>query len=378
MTTVLLAEDNLTLLENIALELEFRGYQVLQASDGRGALDILRTGIQLPDIIISDIAMPDIDGFQFLEHLRSEPAWNGIPFLFLTAFNSPNSVRISKELGADDYIVKPFQADDLVLAMESKLKRLRAFQAKAEQHLDESRKTLLRMIAHELRTPLTAIYGGSEMLAECLEQVPDETVHRMLALIRNGANRLNHFTRKALVLIEVDSGNLEKTFHQSRRKHDIHEIVNMALNVVHAEMRESKRQVTINYTPAPQSLYVYGVEAYLTMAVDELLRNAVAFTPDNHAVDVMVNNGDAAVTVTIVDDGPGISEDELPHIWDRFMQIDREYYEQQGAGLGLSVVRDVVRIHGGDCVIANEPKRGARVTLSFPKQQEEEFDTSMY
>ncbi len=96
MTTVLLAEDNLTLLENIALELEFRGYQVLQATNGRGALDILRTSEQLPDIIVSDIAMPDVDGFQLLEYLRSEPAWNGIPFLFLTAFNSPNSIRISK------------------------------------------------------------------------------------------------------------------------------------------------------------------------------------------------------------------------------------------------------------------------------------------
>lgn len=371
MTTVLLAEDNLTLLENIALELEFRGYQVLQASDGRGALDILRTTSQLPDIIISDIAMPDVDGFQLLENLRNEPSWNCIPFLFLTAFNSPNSIRISKELGADDYIVKPFQADDLVLAMESKLKRVKAFQTQAEQHLDESRKVLLRMIAHELRTPLTAIYGGSEMLAETLTQVPDETVHRMLDLIRNGANRLNRFTRKALVLMEVDSGNLKKSFAQSRRVQDIHEIITAALFIIQAEMRENERRVTLQYTPADQPLYVYGIEEYLTMVIDELLRNAVAFTPDHGTVHVMVANNDSMVTVTVIDEGPGIAEDELPHVWDRFMQINRDFYEQQGAGLGLSVVRDVIRIHGGDCTIANNPHRGMSVTLSLPKGEDE-------
>ncbi len=124
MTTILLAEDNQTLLEDTTFALEMRGYTVIQAIDGQAALDILQAR-PLPDIIVSDIAMPDVDGFKLLEQLRSDPPLTAIPFIFLTAFNSPNSLRIGKELGADDYIVKPFQIDDLILSIESKLKRIK-------------------------------------------------------------------------------------------------------------------------------------------------------------------------------------------------------------------------------------------------------------
>lgn len=137
MTRILLVEDNLTLLQDIAFELEMRGYEVVQAPDGQAALNALRGGAA-PDIIVSDIAMPDVDGFKLLEFIRSEQDWNAIPFIFLTAFNSPNSVRIGKELGADDYIVKPFQADDLVLVMESRLKRIRELQTRPRRSLGEA------------------------------------------------------------------------------------------------------------------------------------------------------------------------------------------------------------------------------------------------
>jgi two-component system, sensor histidine kinase and response regulator len=133
MTKVLIAEDNPAVLETIAFELEMRGYEVLPTQDGQHALDVLNLSSPLPDIIVSDIAMPDIDGFRLLELVRANPNWTTIPVLFLTAFNSPNSIRISKELGVDDYIVKPFQADDLVIAIENKLQRIQAFRQAAEK-----------------------------------------------------------------------------------------------------------------------------------------------------------------------------------------------------------------------------------------------------
>jgi DNA-binding response OmpR family regulator len=134
MTRVLIVEDNPAVLETIAFELEMRGYEVLPTSDGQHALDVLNLSNPLPDIIVSDIAMPDVDGFRLLELIRADPHWNVIPVLFLTAFNSPNSIRISKELGVDDYIVKPFQADDLVIAIENKLQRIQAFRQAATKN----------------------------------------------------------------------------------------------------------------------------------------------------------------------------------------------------------------------------------------------------
>lgn len=369
MTKVLLAEDNLTLLENIALELELRGYEVVQAVDGRCALDVLRTATNLPDIIVSDIAMPDMDGFKLLEHLRGDPAWNGIPFLFLTAFNSPNSMRIGKELGADDYIVKPFQADDLVLAMESKLKRVKAFQAQADRNLDDTRQTLLHMISHELRTPLTAIYGGSAVLADTLADLPDETARRMVELIQGGANRLNRFTGKALALLEIESGNLQKLYARSQQAHDIGEIIKSAVGVINDEIAADERSVTISLALMPQPVYVNGIFEYLVMMVEEPLRNAVAFSPDGATVEVVLSADESQVTVTTQDYGSGIPEADLPRVWDRFVQINRDHYEQQGAGIGLAIVRESARIHGGDCTIASELGKHTQVTLSLPRAQ---------
>jgi two-component system, sensor histidine kinase and response regulator len=125
MTRVLLVDDNATLLVGMTRELQLRGYTVSQAADGRcmmAALEANELGGQLPHIIISDITLPDMDATKIMESLKLNPAWQDIPHLFLTAFNSPNCVRPCEWLGVGDYIVKPFKMDDLVLAIESKLK----------------------------------------------------------------------------------------------------------------------------------------------------------------------------------------------------------------------------------------------------------------
>jgi two-component system, sensor histidine kinase and response regulator len=374
MTKVLIAEDNLTLLEDIVLELELRGYEVIPATDGQSALDILRTMSQPPDIIVSDIAMPNIDGYKLLEHLRSDPSWNGIPFLFLTAFDSQNSIRISKELGVDDYIVKPFQAEDLVLAMENKLKRIASFQKQAERSVDTARQTLLHMISHELRTPLTAIYGGSAILEEVLSGMPDQSIRDIVNLIQNGANRLNRFTEKALSLLQIDSGYLEKTLKQSRQINNIYEIVQVAINRINDEIAINEQHVNIILQGDTEPLYVNGAIEYLFMMIEEPLRNAAAFSSDGGTVEVTIRHDDAHVIVIIEDHGPGIPEDDIPLVWDRFIQIDRDQYEQQGAGLGLSIVRESARIHGGDCTIESKLGMWTRITLELPLVQGEEDD----
>ncbi|MBZ0294395.1 MAG: hybrid sensor histidine kinase/response regulator [Anaerolineae bacterium] len=367
MTKVLLAEDHLTLLSDIALELSLRGYEVVQATNGQVALQILQTSAQLPDIIVSDIAMPDMDGFELLEHLRGSPTWNAIPFLFLTAFDSPNSVRISKELGADDYIVKPFQADDLVLAMESKLKRIKAFQERAEQSLDETRQSLLHMISHELRSPLTTIYGGAEMLTDLLTDMPDETVLTLVNLIKNGADRMNRFSNKALALIQIDSGHAKKFYQETQRQYDIHKIAQTALDQIQSEMMVDDRNVELVYHPHGEAIYVQGVFAYLLTMIEEPLRNAVAFSKDGQIVELDIQiDDDRQAIITIQDHGLGISEAALPGVWDRFAQVDREQYEQQGAGLGLALVQESVHLHGGKCTIESRANTGTTVILSLP------------
>ncbi|MDZ4670406.1 MAG: ATP-binding protein [Phototrophicales bacterium] len=368
MTKVLIVEDNLTLLEDISLELDLRGYDVVQATDGKVALNILEKMSPLPDIIVSDIAMPDMDGFKFLETIRGDTALNDIPFLFLTASNSPNSLRISKELGADDFIAKPFQSDDLVLAIENKIKRIKAFQKKAESNLNESKRQLMQMISHELRSPLTVIYGGTNILTKLLAGTPDETVEKMIGLVQNGANRLNSLTKKIVALLEIDSGGLQTRFDKSREPFNMNELVESRIAKLKPSIIHERHALTIIFNPNPESVHVDGVLNYLELMIDELVDNAINFTPKDGTITVSVSQqDDKFVTLIIEDTGVGIPKADMLRLWERFVQINRDNQEQQGSGIGLSIVRDCARIHGGDCTLISELGKGTTVTLILPK-----------
>ena len=368
MTKVLIVEDNLTLLEDIALELDLRGYEVVQASDGKMALTILQNMTPLPDIIVSDIAMPDMDGFKFLETVRNDVKLSDIPFLFLTAFSSPNSLRISKELGADDFIVKPFQPDDLVLAMENKINRIKAFQKKAESNLNESKRRLMQMISHELRSPLTVIYGGTNILTKLLAGTPDETVQKMIGLVQNGANRLNSLTKKIVALLEIDSGGLQSRFDQYRESYNMNELVEARITKLNPAMIAERHALTITFIPSTEPMRVNGIMNYLELMIDELIENAVTFTPKGGTITISFGQqDDNFVNLIIEDTGVGIPKADLPRVWDRFVQINRDNQEQQGSGIGLSIVRDCARVHGGDCTLISEVGIGTQVTLTLPK-----------
>jgi CheY-like chemotaxis protein len=122
--TILVVEDNPDLLFNIELILKSNQYQPITAKNGRAALKILSSIEQLPDIIISDIMMPELDGYEFFKEVVSDPRWNSIPFIFLTAKSTQQDIRLGKLLGADDYITKPFDEKDLLAVISGKLARI--------------------------------------------------------------------------------------------------------------------------------------------------------------------------------------------------------------------------------------------------------------
>jgi signal transduction histidine kinase len=204
------------------------------------------------------------------------------------------------------------------------------------------------------------------MLSDCLEDAPDETVHRLIGLVQRSADRLNRFTNKALALLQIDSGHMKKMMQQPQQTHNICEVVDTAVSTIKHEVDLDGRKVKIKITGNHNPAYVDGHFDYLLMMIEELLRNAVVFSPDNSTVSIAILTYAEQVSVAIQDRGPGIAEEELPLVWNRFTQINRDHYEQPGIGIGLSIVRDSARIHGGDCVIESEKGKGTLVTLNLP------------
>ena len=334
-TKVMIVEDNRILLENIAFELEMRGYDVMQAVDGQAALDLLKsTGTAAPDIIVSDIAMPNMDGYALLEQVRQDDMWTNIPFLFLTAFDSRSAVRIGNELGADDYITKPFQPDDLVAAMENKLSRIAHFRRVAAEQVNDARQEFLQMVSHELRTPLSIIFGGSEMLAECLADIPEESTIRMLNLVQSGVQRMNRLVNNVLYLLAIDSGYLDRLIDKMSEDYDTIDIVAAASENMANEARYQIKNLVLETIQPEQPAYVRGIQDYLVLMVGEILHNAFHFSPPGGKITVETRCEAGEVQIRVRDEGPGIPADRLPDVWERFVQIEREISRAAGGRSG--------------------------------------------
>lgn len=360
MTCVLIVEDNLTLLENIAFELGMRNYTVLQAVNGTEALDTLRTVETLPDIIVSDIAMPDMDGYQLLEAVRANQDWEMIPFIFLTAFDSPNAQRIGKDLGVDDYLVKPFDPDDLIVAMQNKIRRTQQIRVNAARELDKTRRDLLTMISHELRTPLTAIYGSSELLSTSLASVSDNMTQELLTLMQSGVRRMNRLVNRILYMVQLESGYLVSRIKEQDEIIDLNEAVRQVLE--HYE-QEATVPVRIQFTPYAQALNLLSSDEYIALIVDEVVDNAVRFSPPNQTILIKTERGeDERAYLHVIDQGNGINPDLLDEL---------QVYVRDGApppshiGLGYQLVRGLTNLLGATVSIEHGEYNGTHVTISF-------------
>ncbi|MBI1278827.1 MAG: response regulator [Anaerolineaceae bacterium] len=366
MTRVLLVEDTFDLLANVSQELELNGYEVEQAANGRMALDLLEKAETLPDIIVSDIDMPQVNGYELLATCQRHREWRGIPFIFLTALGDRKDVLVGKKLGADDYLVKPFRSDELIISIKNKLRRVEQIRTTAEQKLDKTRRDLLTMISHELRTPLSAIYGGSELLADSLAKVSDPMSRRMLDLVQSGAKRMRRLVEQIIFLTQLDSGSLANSLEKFPEIQDMQLMINSAYKSLEEEWGSDVPAISIHFQLPSEPVTVVGNPDFLAMMVQEGLRNAVTFSPQNGQIEITLTTDDQYAFVTITDQGPGIAAEDLPKVWERFMQINRGKFEQQGMGLGLALARESARLHHGECFLEPAGGQGMRFTLQMP------------
>jgi two-component system sensor histidine kinase/response regulator len=365
MTTVLLVEDNHTLLESISFELEMRGYDVIQACDGLGALALLEETPTEPDIIVSDIAMPDMDGYELLEAVRKHECWEGLPFIFLTAFDSSSAVRLGKELGVDDYLTKPFEPEDLITAMESKIKRFEQLDKRAERKLDASRERLLRLLSHELRTPLATIYGSTQVLERTLADISDDDTQKMIHILDSGAQRMNRLINRVLLFAQMDTdGNTQTLYDRYSTTVDVRDCITEAVANYKEDYPDLTHPIEIDASPSLPS--VKALKDFIKSMVDELLDNAVKFSTPDQLIRIVATHDADWVTVSVTDQGCGIESQYMESIWERFTQINREFYEQQGLGIGLTMVKRSAQLHSGFCDIVSQPQQGTTASFSLP------------
>lgn len=355
-STVLAVDDDQNILNSITLVLEMSGYRVVTAHNPIEALEIMRQN--QPELIISDIHMPQMNGFQFYEKVRSNDNWVTIPFIFLSTLNTPENIREGYQLGADHYLPKPFSVEDLTIAVNTKLRRTAEIRSSVEKGLEETKQQLLNVFSHELRTPLSFINGYLSLLEGNLPLSDD-----ILIGMRSGVDRLKNLIGDLMLVFDLENNNIERYIHDYGTPVDVGMEIKEAVEKIKLVAENKKIEIIDNSTFGHT---IYGISEYIRDIFYRILDNSIKFSPKEGQVQISLSCDNGTIMVSIKDWGLGISEQDQKHLFNKFHQIDRQRMEQQGIGLGLVIVERLVKLHQGAIVIKSKKDQYTCVELTFP------------
>jgi two-component system, sensor histidine kinase and response regulator len=372
MKKILVIDDEEWLREMMLLALRQRGFEVIEAENGERGIDVARK--ELPDLILCDVNMDKVDGYLTLSSLRSEPATASIPFILMTGLADQAGMRHGMELGADDYLPKPFTIEALYAAVDARLKKAKTVREEAERKLADLRDNISMMLPHELRTPLNGILAYGEILVADAETISPKDIAEMGQVIYDSGRRLERLVENFLIYAQLELLNSDpQNLHSLLRKQTpspVPIIEQRAREQAVLARRPQDLELQLANVPAPIS------DEYLTKIVEELLQNAFKFSSANSIVRVVFSDSENSVLLSVSDNGRGFSTEHITKVG-AYMQFDRKLHEQQGLGLGLTIVRRLTELHGGTLTIQSHKGAGTTVTVKLPKTVPGENDAAV-
>ncbi len=360
MEKILVIEDEPIIRENIAEILKISGYESIQADNGFvGVQQILE---HKPDLVICDVMMPRLNGYQVLETIRKSSETATIPFIFLTAKASPEDIRKGMSLGADDYLTKPFSRDELIGAVESRLEKQRIHKQHINQKIEAFKSQIGDVYSHELNTPLNGILGMSELMMYYYDEFSKTELKKMIRTIHHSGKRLQHITDNMLFYFQ----SLQKPgFLKSAPDEETECIHYKDFLIGLAEKYERKKDLhlSIDCEILPISKMLLDKILY------ELTDNAFKFSENGSPVQLSIKEDAGNFTLTVKDEGCGLRDDQISKI-KSFVQHDRNEREQQGLGLGLYLCQQIFIENNIGFHILSRLNQGTEIIVSWKKSKE--------
>jgi two-component system, sensor histidine kinase and response regulator len=342
---ILVIEDEKLILENIIETLELEGFEAVGAGNGLAGLE--KAHKFMPDLIVCDIMMPEMDGYGVLLELRSHPRMSLIPFIFLTARSERADFRYGMEIGADDYITKPFLPSELLTAVKTRLDKKDILVGKFGQDMNDLRANIIHALPHELRTPLTGIMAGTDILMDDFQNdshtqhlIENYLVYAQIELIANDQ-------QKIAAMRQGKTAKPGKIIHEAAAKKAL----------------EVERSADLQIDAQDEMVLVSGED--LRKIAEELVDNALKFSDAGKSVCVKGTADSGYYVFTVIDQGRGMSSEQVESIG-AYMQFERKFYEQQGLGLGLIVCKRLTELYGGQFHIESQPQQGTTITVKLP------------
>ncbi|MBI5930811.1 MAG: response regulator [Chloroflexi bacterium] len=361
MTKILVIEDGQALREAIMTSLQLEGFEAIEAPNGRIGVELAHT--YRPDIILCDVMMPELDGYGVLVNLRSEPSTATVPFIFLTAKSERQDMRHGMELGADDYLTKPFHQDELLNAIQSVLRKQSDRRQAYERQMENARLYLTQTLPHELRTPLTSILGFSEFLCMDYAHIEPDQIRTFAEGIHKAGQRLfrlveNYLLYAQLEIMRFDPEHLDNLAAQ----HTSHPAKVFQFLATH-KAENAKRQGDIRLEIEECAIRI--PEDILSKIGEELLDNALKFSKQGSPVFIKASVDNTYFHLWVEDAGFGMTPEQIEHVG-AYIQFERKLHEQQGTGMGLSIVKGLVELYQGKLTIQSIPNQGTQVYVGLP------------
>ena len=363
---ILVVEDDRMNARIISSILRPSGFVTQETNSGESALALYKDF--QPDLILLDVVMAGINGFETCRQLKADPAAAGIPVIFITAKNQPEDIVAGLDAGGVDYVVKPFQPTEMLARIRTHL-QLRALVESQTRLIDDLSKAnaaknhFLGIAAHDLRNPLTSIRGLSEFMLEGSSGELSEDQRAMLRSVHTATQVMLDLLGELLDISVIESGEMRLDLTPTNFADIVHDAV--FLNAITA----ARKQMKITCRPFKPSRPLLIDARKIREVVDNLLSNAIKFSPPGTTITVELSEDGNHQTISVQDQGPGIPADEMNVLFQSFGRTSvRPTGGEKSTGLGLAICRKFVEAHRGTISASNRESGGAdfRATLPVP------------
>ena len=359
---ILVVDDTPANIQALAAVLKEQGYQISVATNGKQALDVVAR--IRPDLILLDVMMPEMDGFETCRRLKASEEWREIPVIFLTAKTETADIVQGFELGAVDYVAKPFNAHELLARVHTHL-ALRRQQRELQENyqrlseLERLRDSLVHMVVHDLRSPLLGLSGCLQMLQSDLAGTLEAEQAEDLESALTAAQRLSEMVTSLLDVSRLEAGQMPL----NKQDCDVRPVIAGALESLGGLTRGRH----VSFVPSDTPVTLCCDPEVTGRIVANLVGNALKFTPASGEVRVTATPEGNEVRIAVADTGPGIPVEYRERIFEKFGQVEgRQEGRKHSTGLGLTFCKLAVEAHGGTIGVDSEVGQGSTFWFRLP------------
>ena len=361
MVKVLLIDDNDDLRFVIEDVLRTASHEVTTAKDGLEGWNAATT--DTPDIIISDIKMPNMDGFQLIKRIRNHHKTEAVPFIFLTTLSEREDMRQGMVLGADDFITKPFKSDELLSAIKACLLKRQKIDHQHDTTIRLLRKRIAYSVPHELRTLLMNITGYAQMMMFDSKTISPEEIFDTSQTIFRSSERLHRLIENSLVYAQIELVASDPEQVEALQNYFIRSATAIIERIAENVAEKWGRETDLRMELKDRMLQISADN--LGHIVEKIVDNAFKYSDPGSPVVVRSGHYQDHFTIVVYDRGQGMTVEQIKEI-DTYRQFERAVYDQDESGMGLTIARRLVELHKGEFQIESVPNQGTEITVQFP------------